>query len=42
MTFSVIEYVDKHPECGWNGVSAFVRDAVTHHPYWKRYSLETP
>jgi len=34
------EIVTAHPECGWDSVAAFVRDAVRDHPYWQRYVFQ--
>ena len=40
MIEKIQKIVDAHPECGWNSVAAFVRDSVTHHPYWLKHTLE--
>jgi hypothetical protein len=29
--------VEKHPECAWDSVAAFVRDAIRDYPYWKKH-----
>jgi len=29
--------VEKHPECAWDSVAAFVRDAIRHYPYWEKH-----
>lgn len=31
--------VEKHPECAWDSVAAFVRDAIRHDSYWKKHAF---
>jgi len=34
---TIQKIIEAHPECGWKSVSDFVRDAVRHYEYWKKY-----
>jgi len=33
--------IKEHPECGWKSVSDFVRDAIRHYEYWKKYAFSS-
>jgi len=31
--------IKEHPECEWGSVAEFVRDAIRHYYYWKKYTF---
>jgi len=36
MVKAIEEILKMHPECGWQSISEFVRDAVRYSLYWKQ------